>query len=541
MNAPIRMNDAHLRLCGLIAACVIALACSAAGSAGSSGRVDDLGSGSGSGTGGGGGAGGGFDPPAPSAFELSAPAASANFVFVANTTRSTVAKVSASSGAIRIQTIRVGAEPTTLVATPDDDLALVLNEASASVSIIRAAPIGGRDDVATVDVPAGVNRLRIAPGSRLAFAWYDNRFAEAFDETGPLSSVAVIDLSGRVGTAYQLSVGVNVRDVRFDDAGERVFVVTDDGVSFVALRDITGDAFLPPVRFADAGESFPLSASRDVLLSPSGDRAVVRIDQRSSLRVITLATQERVDVALPADASDIRLVPQSSRLLFSVGGASRVGTLDLDTFDPADLAPVTWIETPNIPVDALTIAPDGERAIAYERFGASAVAVIDVAELAVRSVELRKGIESIDLSDDGRFAIVIHDKEPGDPIAGEPEADIIAKSYAFSAMDLARGIERLVLIEAGVKRALFDGESNSAFLMVSDDVTNARFVEWIELGTFRATRIAFDRPLEHIGRLPGSGLIYVSQDHPSGRIAFLDVETEDVREITGFELNGLID
>ena len=145
------------------------------------------------------------------------------------------------------------------------------------------------------------------------------------------------------------------------------------------------------------------------------------------------------------------------------------------------------------------------------------------------------------MSADGQFAVVIHDKAAGDPVAGEPEEDIIAKSWAFSAMDLDREIERLVLIEAGVERALFDPDSVSAFLMVSDDVRDARFVEWIELDTFRSTRIGFERPLEHIGRVPGSGLIYVSQDHPSGRIAFLDVLTEEVREITGFELNGLID
>ena len=371
--------DGTLRLTTLLACCLLALACSSDTEQFSDAGGDGAGRGAGGfDDGDRGEPGDRFEPQNPSAFELSAPAASENFVFVANTTRSTVAKVAASAGAIRIQTIRVGAGPTEVVASPDDDLALVLNEGSDSVTVIDAGPIGTEDEVRTVDVPRGLNRLRIAPGRALAFAWYDNRFAEPADDAGPLSSVAAINLRGDDLVAYQLSVGVNVRDVRFDAEEERVFIVTDDGVSVARLDEINGDSFLPPVRFAGEGESYPLSEAREVLLAPSGERAIVRIGAQASLRVITLATAERVDIALPADASAIRLVPGSSRVLIGVAGEERVATLDLDTFDPTSLMPLTWVLTPGVPVDTSTLLiPFRSSTFLTSRSGSSTTAIRD--------------------------------------------------------------------------------------------------------------------------------------------------------------------
>jgi len=44
-----------------------------------------------------------------------------------------------------------------------------------------------------------------------------------------------------------------------------------------------------------------------------------------------------------------------------------------------------------------------------------------------------------------------------------------------------------------------------------------------------------------VGLIPGGERIYVSQEHPDGRITFIDAVSDEPITVTGFELNGQID
>jgi hypothetical protein len=48
-------------------------------------------------------------------------------------------------------------------------------------------------------------------------------------------------------------------------------------------------------------------------------------------------------------------------------------------------------------------------------------------------------------------------------------------------------------------------------------------------------------PAVHLGVLPATRSIYVSQEHDLGRISFYDADSGDVQTITGFELNAGIE
>ena len=55
-------------------------------------------------------------------------------------------------------------------------------------------------------------------------------------------------------------------------------------------------------------------------------------------------------------------------------------------------------------------------------------------------------------------------------------------------------------------------------------------VRTIELGS----------PPAALGVLPDSNKIFVSQRHPLGRVTFIDITTNEVRTLTGFDLNSQI-
>ncbi len=476
------------------------------------------------------------------AFDLTQPTASANFVFVANRTRGTLAKIAIDVRAIRISTVRVGAEPGLIVTHAESDMAAVLNEGSSSVTVVHARAIG-QDDVAfTVDVTEHANRLALTPDGAAGFAWYDNRLAQPGDRPGSLTEVTAFMTAEDDGRTFQLSVGVNVRDVQFSLDGSRAYVLSDDGVSELGLDSLDADRFVPPVRIAERGENIPLGEDREILIAEANDLAVVRIGDRESLRMVDLVSEEVRDLGLPAVPTDVDLVAGTSLALVSLRDSEQLGILDLDEFDAGEVSPIDWLTLEGQPVGQTVLAPEGDRLLVFSAVADSErLSVVDLTTLTADTYNLRKGVRGAIVSPDGRTAVVYHSKAPGEPVAGEPEENIIAKSYGFTAIDLDRGLTKLVLTGANPGEMTFDSSGEQAFVLTVDIPTATHAMEWIDLRSFRTERFEFDRAPEHVGVVPGTGMVFVSQVHDLGRIAFIDLETAEMREVTGFELNGLID
>lgn len=484
----------------------------------------------------------GGQTPEDEAFALTAPTASLNYVWIANTTRGTVAKVAVEGGAIRIETVRVGAEPTVIVTDDMDDVAVVLNSGSDTLSIVTAGTEGRPDLVRTVEIVPDCNRVSLSPDADYAFAWYDNRAAETGDRAGSLTEVSAIPIHSELQVAYQLSVGVNVRDVVYSDAGDVAYVLSDDGVSRVVLDQLDADRFVPPVAIAAEGEALGLSEGREILVADAAGIALVRIGDRSALRMIDLSGGATRDLELPAPPTDIDLVPGQPLAVIAMRDREELGILDLDGLRDGDIAPVTWLSIEGQPVGQTVLSPGGTEMLVFSSAADSErLTIVDIATREWTTYNLRKGIRGAVVSPDGLTAVVYHTKAPGEPVAGEPEADIIAKSHAYSVISLRTGLTKLVRTDAQPGEMTFDADGDNAFVLTVDVARNVRALEWIDLETFRTRHIDFVLPPEHVGVVPGAGLIYVSQIHELGRIAFVDIATGDVREVTGFELNGLID
>ena len=480
--------------------------------------------------------------PEEESFDLSAPTASDNFVFVANTSRGTLAKVSVSEGAIRIATLRVGAEPSVIVTHAPTDLALVLNEGSSTVSVVHAAPIGSDDEVLTLDVIEQANRLAISPDGAHGFAWYDNRRAEPGDIAGSLTEVSLFATGEGAGVAYQLSVGINVRDIVFGDDGTEAYIVSDDGVSRVRPAEVDGDRFIPPVANASEGEDISLAEEREVLIADVVELALVRLGERPLLRMVDLRGGGLRDLELPAAPTDVDLIPGAPFAVVSMRDREEVGLLDLEVLAAGGVAPLSMVDLAGQPVGQTVLSSDTDHVLVFSAsVDSPLLSVLDLVTLEAQTYNLRKGVRAAVIGPGGASALVYHSKAPGDPVAGEPEDDIIAKSYGFTAISHADGITKLVLTDADPGELTFDAAGEHAFVLAADPARGVQTLEWIDLTTFRTRHIEFDRLPEHVGVVPGAGVIFVSQLHDLGRIAFIDVASGEIREVTGFELNGLID
>lgn len=542
------MTTRILKLAALLATPLAAAACAGYGDDASGASFDgdfggETGGGAGRDDGGGGGGGGGeFEPPEET-YALTGPTPSRDFVFIANTTRGTLAKVALSGDAIQITTVRVGALPEIVRTHPIENTAVVLNTGSDSVSIVRAAPIGEDDEVLTLDIVPACNRLELSPAGELAFAWYDNRVAEPGDIPGSLSELSVIDLTEGSEVVHQLSVGVNIRDVVYDETGETAFIITDEGVSPIAIADIDGDRFVPPIRL-DEDAVGTVGTDREVLVTGDGTLAVVRTAADTTLRVVELDGGAARELEFDIAPSDVDLVPGENAVLVSLRGESAVALVDLDDLVSGELAPVSEFIVDTHPVSASVISDEGTNALLWANHSADEVPFVTWLTLDGRDLQtfnVRKGVRFAELAPGGGVALVVHTKQPGEPVAGEPEADIIAKSHGFTALDLDRGVVRLVRTPATPSEIAFTEDGGHAFVLTADQATAARSVVWTDLTTFQTEQLDFDRLPEHVGVVPGAGVVYVSQIHELGRIAFIDVETGEIREITGFELNGLIE
>ena len=190
-----------------------------------------------------------FVPEQEERFTFQAPRSSRNFVFVANSSLDTVAKIDAET--LEIASIEVGDKPTIVQTNQGENLAAVLNEGSDEVTIIRA---GNSDDyVRNLSITPSMNALKLAPRGDFALAWFDFRRAQEDDEfdltdaAPPFQDVSLIKLEEGAEEVYHLTVGFQVVDVVFDDEGDKAFVITRTGISVVDMSSVQGDRAIPPI------------------------------------------------------------------------------------------------------------------------------------------------------------------------------------------------------------------------------------------------------------------------------------------------------
>lgn len=258
------------------------------------------------------------DPEPEREFEFAEPTVIGDQVYVANESLNSVAVVDSST--LSVTTIPVGFQPT-IVAGPrgesvDESRVFVLNEGSESVTVID--PGAGQR---THRVLRSSNRLVAGPLGRTAVSWVDPSEISQEERFGGRIDLAAVSLI-REDDAFQISVGFNIRDVVFDASGDRIFVLSDDGVSVIEPGEVDDDQISPPRRYAPSSQFAAVAPeSLETLISSNGEYVLTRSRQLGALVMLEVESDTYHVVNFPTTPTDIDWAGDD-RLLVTLGDQS---------------------------------------------------------------------------------------------------------------------------------------------------------------------------------------------------------------------------
>lgn len=537
-------------------------------------------------------------------FEFAQPAVVGTDVFVANESLNSIAVIDSRSLAIRTLPVGFNPTKVVGPAEPTDGSRVwVLNEGSSSVSIVdpqtsdvtnaevlrRANAIATNDDgtwaiawvdpdelpgdvgtngSSTVDLSA-VSLVRSDGASfSLAVGYRVERVVFAGDSALVLTDDGVsvvqrdaIDGDTLVAPIALLPVDLQQldqadREVVLDPAGEwavarvgeeRIIALTELSTGSQWVADLPGA--LTDLDWVPGDAPRVLGTSRDANLAvlatiPAGLIALSEVAPPSE----DMGAMDMGDMGDVGNASDMDMA-----LDMGADMADADVDVDVDSGPPPMLSmpvPGVWylpLDQPDL--GAAEVAPNAANALFFSTVGGLRRAVLlDLESLEQRGLSFEKGVRGAIANDDGTRYVVLHTREDGQIPQGASPSDpeFIARSWGLSIVDVETAATRLVLTERKPgQSALWPNEPQRLYMIFEEDgagsADSLRDVLRLDLGSFSSETFRVPSMPEGIGRIDGADRIFVNQEHPQGRLTFIEVASDRRQTVTGYQLNAGID
>lgn len=460
-------------------------------------------------------------PPPPereveSSFE--APVATGSYVWVTNPKSGRVAYIDVRS--LAVKTVEAGNGPTYLAAVPGAqvDTTVVLNVLSRDATVLRASPTG--IDVKTVKIANGANSWAFSADGRYAIAWADAKKSPAAPKTQGFQDLTVIDLTGATPPTV-LAVGYRPVLVGFSKSAPLAHAVTQDGVAIVDLST-SPPRLVKNVAISATPTEDP--GTRDVAVTPDGKLALVRRDGSNAVTAVSLETGQRVEVTLNGPVTDLDLTEAGDRAVAVVRSTSTVSILPI----PQVLTQPTQVKSVTVTgetIGSVVLSADGNTAMLYTN--ASQTERVTVMSLSAtpdptyRVVRLYSPVLAAFASPDAKHATILH--------------DIKTQDGAFSLVPLATDLPAKI-VAMTAKPAHVAMTTDTALVSERGDAQKVYGAYLAKLPSFQVERFALASPPIAVGIVPAAKRGFVAQQHPEGRITFLDLDTGLARTLTGFEL-----
>jgi hypothetical protein len=138
---------------------------------------------------------------------------------------------------------------------------------------------------------------------------------------------------------------------------------------------------------------------------------------------------------------------------------------------------------------------------------------------------------AVGMAPDGTNAMLLHAMDP----------ELAATPWSYTLLDLSKEfpIKKLQVVEAEPGPVVFTPDGDRAVVLLRDDAAGVRRVDLVDLRTFIVDGLGLGSPPEGAGYVEATEKIFVSQEHPTGRITFLDREG-NVETVTGYRLNDAV-
>lgn len=487
-------------------------------------------------------------PPPPedeTDFDLRTPEAGDTFLYIPSAALDALVVVDART--LDVHLVEVGLVPTLVRALPGDAGAVVLNEGSSDLSIVRPVPAQGGlppdppFSVETVAVTPGANRLVVSPDGAFAFAFFHS--TRQAPTTGSLQDVSAVSLD-RPATAFNLAVGFRPEAIIFADQDRLALILCEDGLSGIRLADLVADTFLPPV--ATSSDPFRTPTDREVVPTPDGRFALVRSLDAHAIHLVDLQLGTLSALPLPDFPSDLELTADGRTAIVPMRAAQSAALVTVpDAFawvpppapDPAEPTadnPFVRYAPTGAAFGSTVLTADQRHALLYTTSpGVQAIGMLDLADARAVIQPTVKELEAVVASPDGTMAALLHRRASG---SGD-----LAQRDAWSLLDLATGYAKLIVTAQPVTDVTFTADQRELFALLPDPLGVAHTIQRVDTRSFNvhAYRVP-DRPV-FVGSLPLLSKVAVALDNPTGWITFIDTEIDQILQLNSFELNSFIE
>jgi YVTN family beta-propeller protein len=514
------------------------------------------------------------------------PRASGKYVYSASKTTDSVAVIDTATLAIDV--VAVGQAPTVVQPIPgqsgESGAAVVLDQGSDDVAVLRTSE-AGVTSVALHPVTPGANNLAVAPDGKYVFVYHD---IDGPEQLGPGSDQELTVLALADDAAYSMTVGAHPREVVFATDKTRAWVITAAGVNvieFAALAAVGKPPLLPVT--GDPGID---PATLEVQVVASEGLALSRVDGAASITVTDLTSGERTTIDLPASPTDLDVSPNGQFAVLTLPGTDGSSFLELPlplmgggqftqhavageyvgqsaighTGDVMLLFTTVnpFALTAGPPVDLR--APEDDPMFASTGSGSSGSSgssdTGDVGttggttgddtggaphvdprqritlarrngpdwDLVTQFVEVP--VASVGVAPDSRNAILVH---------AEDASNAVKWSYSLFDLVPAFPLIKRQTTDAPPGPVLFTPDGGRAAVLLREDTTQVKKVDLVDLGTFIVEPLPLGSPPEGAGYVDATAKIFVSQEHPTGRITFVGAMGQ-VQTVTGYVLNDQV-
>jgi len=470
------------------------------------------------------------------------PVATPRYVYALNPTAASVARIDPTS--LQIEAVPVGPRPVGLSALPGEDAAVVLSLDDGSLSVLDSTTL----KVTRVALKRQYAKLSVSPDGKFAAAWPDPTTAPA---SGAEGIFALVDLgkvrSGASEAVQERAGGYRITNMIFRTQAGVATALHVFAKATVSTFDLVSGAALPARLPLPASMSADVS-SREVVASADGRIIMLRSTVSPELASFD---GTRIDtVPLSEIATDLDLVPDGTAAVAALRSSGSVAYIRV----PADLIDPTGIAT--IALDGGVVGqialppqmPDaGMFALVYSSVtDAESFARIDLPSGVVTRYPLEKKVAEIALSPDGRSALIIHQPNPA-TTATDPYEAAVDRDQGFSVFDVGSGFWQLQ--RTGTTRPTrfaFSPAGGFVGVALRDDAIKRYQLMAVNLSSLVSTTLPLASTPLFMGTVPPTpGVtphrVFVSQDHPAGRISVIQLDTGQVRTATGFTLNGEIE
>lgn len=436
-----------------------------------------------------------------------------------------------------IETVPVGVDPSPAVAAPGRDLALSIQRAESTVSVLRTD--GPLTTVTTLALQHDANAVRFDPSGTYAVLFEEERPGIARRN---FHDVSVLDLTEGAERVVRAVVGYGPSQIAFDPAGTRAIVVTQDGICPIDFATLpAGDTLRAPLLPFDTIEPIV-----DAHVAADGSYAVALIEglevQQLDLIDGTVVSADLRSLAAAGglEVTDLDLTPAGDEAIVVIRSHELLVRLPLG---PALAESPGWtvIALPGHSVGSLSISPLGDRAVGYTTDPTiEAITILDFTLGEARRVLLRKSVRALAVSPDAAFALVLH--HANELATGPSEDELVDRSHGYSVVDLETGFTRLALLDAEVRPdgVVLDAASERLLLALRDDASGIRELQVVDLATFAVDAVPLLAPPTTLGIFPSLERAFIGQEADGGRVTFYLWNTRETHTVAGFELAARI-